>query len=120
MVVGWTSVGVMRAGSEGVWRKVGDEGVLVGFWVDRGCWRVVRKSGWSAEAPSSRVRVGVGSVEGASWVENGEVVSSAILLGDRDGPCSDGSDCLEPRIGDVEAEESFGEVHSHPIAVCLT
>lgn len=113
-------MGVMRAGSGGVWRKMGDERVLVEFWGDRGSSRVVKKARSSASAASSRVRVGVGLVEGASWVVNGEVLSSATLSWDRNWPRSDGSDCLEPRIGDVGVGESFGEVHSHPIAVCFT
>ena len=80
--MGWTSVGVMRAGSEGVWRKVGDEGILVELWGGRGSSREVRKARSSASAASSRVRVGVGPVEGASWVENWEVVSLATLSWD--------------------------------------
>ena len=65
---------------------MGDERVLVEFWGDRGSSREVRKARNSASAASSRVRVGVGSVERASWVENGEMVSLATLSWGRNWP----------------------------------
>lgn len=82
----------MSAGSEEFWRKVDEDRVLVEFWGVRGSSREVRKARSSASAASSRVRVGVGSVEGASWVGNGEVVSLATLTWDRNWPRSDESD----------------------------
>ena len=116
-VVGWTSVGVMMVGFGGCWREVGGEGFSGDAWVERDSSREVRKARSSASAASSRVRARVGSARGASWVENGEVVSLGALSWDENWAGSDGSECLDSRIGVVESEESFGEVHSHPIAV---
>lgn len=65
-VVGWMSVGVMMVGLVGGWGKVGEEGLAGEVWEEEGSWREVRKARSSASAASSRLGVGVGSVEGAS------------------------------------------------------
>ncbi len=98
---------------------MGEEGFSVEVWEERDSPREVRKARSSASAASSRVRVGGGSAEGASWLENGEVVSRGALSWGENWGGSDISDWLGSPIGDVEVEELFGEAHSHPIAVCL-
>ena len=117
-VVGWMSVGVMMVGLVGGWWKGGEEGFLAEVWEEGGSEREVRKARSSASAASSRVRVRVGSVEAVSWEVNEEVVSLGALSWEENWGGSDESDELDSRTGVVEFEESFGEVHSHPIAVC--
>ena len=110
-------MGVIRVALGVCWWWVGEEESLGDDWGERNSSREVRKARSSASAASSRVRVGVGSEEGASREENGEVVSLGALSLDENWGESDGSDWLESRIEVEEVEESFGEFHSHPIAV---
>ena len=88
----WTSAGVMRVGSGWCWGKVGEGEFLVGFWEERDSSREVRKARSSASAASSRVRAGVDSAEGASWVEDGEAVSLGALSWDENWGASDSSE----------------------------